>query len=173
MKVTSVKFSPLVLDMGGILTVNIGVLNDSTSTITGANPLPGFIYNQMDRFPDLFPAVKDSVMAVAHFFPSPYAFQFRWSVGTLAPGQSALVVGKIRMQIPGGWMFDGGAIVTDEPGAIQGVGQTLVIVNFPGASGVDLTPRVVALEGDVATLQTDMTSEKARLETLITDLHNA
>ncbi len=102
-RITNVQFMPTTLEQGQIVQVKVTVKNDSSQTLVSQGPNVGFLYNEGDNFLTKGFAPVQGTWRVgvdyegrgnvdAHVFP------YRWGLGTnLAPGQSAVVVGFVRL----------------------------------------------------------------------------
>lgn len=101
--ITNVQFVPTGLEQGQIVQVKITVKNDSSQTMTSQGPNAGFLYNEGDNFLTKGFAPVSGTWRVGIDYEGrpgvePNAYPYRWGLGTtLAPGQSAVVVGFVRL----------------------------------------------------------------------------
>ena len=103
-QITAVTFAPINLLVDNLLTVNLTVQNNSGDTLQTQGPDPGFIYNEGETFyargfpeiPGAYRVGIDFDGRTAQSVDHPY----RWGLGSpLAPGQSRIVSGAIRMKL--------------------------------------------------------------------------
>jgi hypothetical protein len=100
--ITHVTFSPTTLEAGEILTVSITVRNDSAETLPTQDPAPDFLYEEGDTYESRgFAEVTGAVRVGVEFEgrPGTLEYPYRWGLGApLAPGQTATITGRIRLQ---------------------------------------------------------------------------
>ncbi len=99
---TNVQFTPTALQTGQIVQVKITVQNDSAQTISSQGPDTGFLYNEGDNyltkgFASVNGAYRVGVDYDGRQNVDARSYPYRWGFGALAPGQSAVVVGFIRL----------------------------------------------------------------------------
>lgn len=101
--ITNVQFVPTGLEQGQIVQVKITVKNDSSQTMVSQGPDAGFLYNEGDNFLTKGLAPVNGAWRVGVDYDGranvdPNAFPYRWGLGAaLAPGQSGVIVGFIRL----------------------------------------------------------------------------
>lgn len=101
--ITVVQFSPTSLEQGQIVQVKVTVKNDSSQTLTTQGPDAGFLYNEGDNFltkgfAPISGAWRIGVDYDGRSSVDPNIYPYRWSLGgSLAPGQSAVIVGFVRL----------------------------------------------------------------------------
>ncbi|MBI5031106.1 MAG: hypothetical protein HZB51_11305 [Chloroflexi bacterium] len=101
-QITTVTFAPLSLAVDNLLTVSITVRNDSSDTLQTQAPDPGFVYNEGDTFYTRgFAETRGAVRVGVDFDGrSGIDHPYRWGLGSpLAPGQTRVVSGAIRMKL--------------------------------------------------------------------------
>lgn len=132
--ITNVQFSPTALEQGQIVQVKVTVRNDSSQTLLTQEPNIGYLYNEGDNFftkgfPPTNGMWRIAVDYEGRANTDPTWYPYRWGLGgALAPGQSAVVVGFIRLnrrQTAKYWA-----------GLIQE--ETNVIVDAVGATAIDV-----------------------------------
>jgi hypothetical protein len=99
--ITHVDLTPSTLNGGDLLDVTITVFNGTNETIPTQGPNPGFIYNEGENFrADGFTETKGPIRVGVDFEGrSGVDHPYRWGLGSpLAPGQTAVVSGAIRMK---------------------------------------------------------------------------
>jgi hypothetical protein len=98
--ITAVTFSPTTLNGGQLLNVSLTVRNDSTTTLQTQGPDPGFVYTEGDTFLTRGFAEQPGAIRLGVDFDgrSGIDHPYRWGLGApLAPGQSTVVTGAIRL----------------------------------------------------------------------------
>jgi hypothetical protein len=101
--ITSVQFSPTGLEQGQIVQVKITVKNDSAQTLSTQGPDAGFLYNEGDNFNTKGFGSANGTWRVGIDYDGrqnvdPNIYPYRWGLGSsLAPGQTAVVVGFVRL----------------------------------------------------------------------------
>lgn len=130
--ITSVVFTPSVLDQGQIVQVRVTVRNDSNTALTTQGPDTGFMYNEGDNYLTKGGAPVPGMWRVGVDYAgrTGVAYPYRWGLGAaLAPGQSAVVVGFMRLnrkQNVNYWV----ALIQEENNIVQGpVGVTDIEVD--------------------------------------------
>lgn len=101
--ITAVQFSPTGLEQGQIVQVKITVRNDTSQPMTTQGPDAGFLYNEGDNFQTKGFGSVNGAWRVGVDYDGrsnvdSHIYPYRWSLGnTLAPGQSAVIVGFVRL----------------------------------------------------------------------------
>ncbi len=101
--ITNVQFIPTGLQQGQIVQVKVTVRNDSAQTLSTQSPDLGFLYNEGDNFLTKGFAPVNGAWRIGVDYDGrshvdPNAYPYRWSLGTtLAPGQSAVATGFVRL----------------------------------------------------------------------------
>ncbi|MCC7163201.1 MAG: N-acetylmuramoyl-L-alanine amidase [Anaerolineae bacterium] len=101
--ITNVQFVPTGLEQGQIVQVKITVKNESSQMMTTQGPAAGFLYNEGDNFLTKGFAPINGAWRVGVDYDGranvdANVFPYRWGLGTtLAPGQSGVIVGFIRL----------------------------------------------------------------------------
>lgn len=98
--ITAVQFTPTNLEQGQIVQVKVTVKNDSSQSLTTQGPAAGFLYNEGDNYLTKGHPPQNGAWRVGIDYQDRQgiAYPYRWSLGNnLAPGQSAVVVGFVRL----------------------------------------------------------------------------
>jgi hypothetical protein len=132
--VTNVQFIPTSLQTGQIVQIKITVRNDTAQTISSQGPDTGFLYNEGDNyltkgFPPANGAYRVGVDYDGRQNVDPRMYPYRWGIGTLAPGQSIVVVGFIRLNRKQNVNYWGGLIQEENNILAGNVGTTMINVS--------------------------------------------
>jgi len=133
---TNAQFIPTSLQTGQIVQIKITVRNDSAQTLSSQGPDAGFLYNEGDNyltkgFPPVAGVWRVGVDYEGREHVDPRAYPYRWSIGALAPGQSTVVVGFIRLNRKQNVNYWAGLIQEENNIAAGNVGTTIISVVKP------------------------------------------
>jgi N-acetyl-anhydromuramyl-L-alanine amidase AmpD len=129
--ITAVQFSPTSFEQGQIVQVKITVKNDSSTTLTTQGAAPGLLYNEGDNYltkgnPPTLGAWR---VGVDYDGRTGLAYPYRWGLGgTLPPGQSAIVVGFIRLNRKQSVDYWAGLIQEENNVTVDQAGRTRIDV---------------------------------------------
>jgi hypothetical protein len=102
-QITQVTFTPTTLNAAQVLEVSITVQNNSEDALPTQGPGPGFVYEEGDTFYTRGFPDTDGAFRVGVDFDGRTGIDhpYRWGLGVpLAPGQSTIVTGAIRLKTP-------------------------------------------------------------------------
>ncbi|MBI4785778.1 MAG: DUF362 domain-containing protein, partial [Chloroflexi bacterium] len=103
LQITNVTLTPAMLTVGELLTVSATVVNNTTSTLPTQGPEPGFVYDEGDTFVSEGFVDETGNARVGVDFKDRVGIDhpYRWGLGApLAPGESRVITGAIRMKHP-------------------------------------------------------------------------
>ncbi len=133
---TQAQFIPTSLQTGQIVQIKITVRNDSAQTLSSQGPDAGFLYNEGDNyltkgFPPAAGVWRVGVDYEGREHVDPRAYPYRWGIGALAPGQSIVVVGFIRLNRKQNVNYWAGLIQEENNIVTGNAGTTIISVVKP------------------------------------------
>ena len=132
--ITQVQFIPTYLQTGQIMQIKVTVRNDTAQAISSQGPDTGFLYNEGDNYLTKGFAPANGAWRVGVDYDGrqnvePRAYPYRWGIGTLAPGQSVVVVGFIRLNRKQSVNYWVGLIQEDSNVIAGNAGTTMINVS--------------------------------------------
>jgi N-acetyl-anhydromuramyl-L-alanine amidase AmpD len=132
--ITNVQFIPTSLQTGQIVQIKITLRNDTAQTLGSQGPDTGFLYNEGDNyltkgFPPANGAWRVGVDYDGRQNVDPRAYPYRWGIGTLAPGQSVVVVGFIRLNRKQNTNYWAGLLQEENNVIVGNAGTTMLNVS--------------------------------------------
>lgn len=132
--ITAIQFIPSFMEQGNIMQAKVTVRNDSSRSLVTQGPELGLLYNEGDNYltkghPPTLGAWR---VGVDYDGRQGVAYPYRWGLGsTLAPGQSTVVSGFIRLNKRQNSFFFAGLIQEENNVVVDRAGVTNVIVKRP------------------------------------------
>jgi|GEM_PF-2555667 len=132
--ITNVQFIPTALQTGQIVQIKITVRNDAAQTFSSQGPDTGFLYNEGDNYLTKGFAPVNGAWRVGIDYDGrenvdARIYPYRWGIGTLAPGQSVVVVGFIRLNRRQNVNYWAGLIQEENNVVAGNVGTTMLNVS--------------------------------------------
>jgi hypothetical protein len=133
-RILSVTFAPTTLDAGQVLNVSITVRNDSNVPLVTQEPNPGFTYNEGETFLSKGFGETAGAIRVGVDFDGRAGVDhpYRWGLGApLAPGQTAVVNGAIRLNNAAARNYWAGLVREQIAWLQDNQGKRIITVNVP------------------------------------------